>query len=356
MEVKEKLASYKKELDVELAKYLEQKRGEAAKISPHAKELIDHITDLTLRGGKRIRAALLFYSYLAHGGKNRPEAIRASCAMEMAETYLLIHDDIMDNGLLRRGGLTVNEIYRQIGESKFHDKINTRNFGNSIAMLGGNIAAALSCEVITQTKFHPENIRRALCELSRVYVAEQYGQMLDMLSEIRDDIKVADVLLVHQFKTAPYTFEGPVKIGALLAGAKDKYVERLSDYALPLGVAFQIQDDILGMFGSEEKLGKSVTSDLKEGKKTTLILEALARATPAQREIIEINLGNNRTTINALKQVREIIEKTGSLEKSKKMAEKLVRQAIDSLTKLRLKEEGKSFLVDIADYMIKREY
>ena len=136
----------------------------------------------------------------------------------------------------------------------------------------------------------------------------------------------------------------------------EKEVENLNDYTLPLGMAFQIQDDILGMFGTEEKLGKSITSDLKEGKKTLLILDALEKSSPAQKEIINLNLGNKKVSMAGLNSVRKVIEETGSLEESKKLATSLVQKAIDALNKLKLEKEGQDFLLGIADYMIKREY
>ncbi len=356
MEAKAQLKLFKEQLDKELKVYLDNKVAEAAKISPFTKELSEHIADLTLRGGKRIRAALFYYSYLAHGGKNKPEALKASMSMELSETYLLIHDDIMDNDSLRRGGMTINTSYRQIGENRYHDRINTRNFGNSIAMLAGNIANSWSNEIITDSKFKPPYVRDAINELNRVYVVEQYGQMLDFLSGVRDDLTKKDVIMIQQLKTVPYTFDGPMRIGAILAGANSKELARLSQYSVPLGTAFQIQDDILGMFGSEEKLGKPVISDLKEGKKTLLILEALNKAKGRERETILINLGNRKTTLNGLKDVRVIIEKTGSLVHSKRLAQKYVREAMESLDKMHLRKEGKDFLIGIAEYMIQREY
>ena len=356
MGAKEDLAKFKKTLDRELKKYLGQKVKEAAKVSPYSKELMDHIYDLTLRGGKRIRAALLYYSYVAHGGKNYKEALRAAMSMEMAETYLLIHDDIMDDDNLRRGGITIHESYKLLAEEKFPSKINPGHLGLCAGMLAGNIASALSNEIITDLRINNTYKNRSLNELNKIYSTENIGQLLDIFSEIRDDVTKEDVIQVQEMKTVPYTFDGPIKIGAILAGADDKAVKQLEKYSYPLGTAFQIQDDILGMFGSEEKLGKPVTSDLKEGKKTLLILDALEKATPAQRGKILANLGNKRVGVNGLMQVRRIIEQTGSLEYSKKLAENLVKKSIKSLNGMSLQKEGKDFMLKIADYMVKRDY
>jgi geranylgeranyl diphosphate synthase type I len=356
MEAKEQLAIFKTELDKEFQKYLNQKIAEAKKISPYTAELIEHIADFSMRGGKRIRPALMYYSYLAHGGRDRKEALKVSMAIEMSETYLLIHDDIMDDDALRRGGMTIHESYRQIADEKYNHKSNPRSFGNSLGILAGDVACAMSNEIIANAKFKPGIIQKALAEFNNVYISECYGQTLDIISQLRDDVGENDVILTHQLKTVPYTFDGPVKIGAILAGASNEDLENLSRYSVPLGIAFQIQDDILGMFSSEEKLGKPITSDLREGKKTLLILDALKKANVSDKEIIELNLGNKRATIRGLKTVRKIVEETGALEKSKNMAEKLVNDAMEALQKLRLNKEGKKFLLNIADYMIARTY
>ncbi len=356
MGAKENLGKFKIILDKELKKYLDQKVREAAKISPHAKELMDHIYDLTLRGGKRIRAALLYYSYIAHGGKNRQQAMKAAMSMEMSETYLLIHDDIMDSDTLRRGGVTIHESYRLVGDDKYKGKTNSTDFGNSLAILAGDISAGMSNEILAELNFRSEYIKRAMLELNRIYIVEGYGQALDMLSELRDDVTKDDVLTVQRLKTVPYTFDGPIKIGAILAGADEKSLKQLEKYSYPLGTAFQIQDDILGMFGSEEKLGKPVTSDLEEGKKTLLILDALEAANEKQRETILLYLGNKRVGLRGLESVRRIIRQTGALDKSKKLANDLATKATKSLQNMELKKEGKDLMLKLADYMVKRDY
>lgn len=356
MPFQNQLKSFKTELDLELKKYLDLKLREAKKVSPFAQELMSHVAELTLRGGKRVRAALLYNSYLAHGGRNRQMALQAAMSMEMAETYLLIHDDIMDNGTLRRGGPTIHEIYRHIADERYHDRINARGFGVSIALCAGNIASALSYEILSGLECDESYKNDALKLLSEVYVLENYGQSLDMICQVRDNISQGDVIQVHKLKTVPYTFDGPVKIGAILAGASMADLKKLEGYTVALGSAFQIQDDILGLFGSTEKIGKQATSDLKEGKKTLLILDALDQADKEQADIIHNNLGNKRVTIGALKAVRKVIEETGALDKSKKLAHKLAKQSIETIANLKLEAEGKEFLINIAEYIIAREY
>ncbi len=357
MDAKQKLKLFKIEVEKELKEYFKVKTKEAAKISPYCKELMEHISDITMRGGKRIRAALLYYSYLAHGGTNKKQALRVSMSMELAQTFLLIHDDIIDNDSLRRGGLTIHKSYELLGEERYHGKTNTRSFGSSVALLAGDLTSSLSNEVIAESRFAANFISQALLELNQMYTKEYYGQFLDVLSELREDVGPKDVILTHQLKTVPYTFDSPIKIGAILAGASSKNLHKLSDYASPLGVAFQIQDDILGMFGSEEKVGKPVTSDLREGKRTLLILNALEKANKEQKLTIEMNLGNRRVNVKGLKDVRKVIKDTGAFDRSRKLAKKYVNDSLKSLSKNKnLRGEGKDFLLGIAEHVVNREY
>ena len=355
-DAKTELENFKNKLDKKLKKFLEKKAVEAKKISPEAEQIMQEIKDLTLRGGKRIRAALLFNSYLAFGGKDKESVLYAAMSMELSETYLLIHDDIMDNDSLRRGGTTIHYKYRDKALKKKYSGINVKNYGITMAILAGDIACALSNEIITTSKFKPELRDKAVQELNKIYVLEGYGQTMDIESNFRKNIKENDVLSIYELKTVPYTFDGPLRIGAILAGVGDGRLKKLSRFALLLGIAFQIQDDILGMFGSEEKLGKPVTSDLKEGKKTLLIVEALKKANQKQRKIIKQNLGRKNVMTSDLNKIREIVKKTGALEKSKKLADKLVQKSIQELNQIELEKEGKRFLLGIAEYMINRDY
>jgi len=359
MDAKEKLGQYKEQVEVELQKYLDNKTQEAGEISPYCQEIMEHITDITMRGGKRIRAALLYYSFLAHGGENKAAAIQASLAMELMQTFLLIHDDIIDNDSLRRGGKTIHTIYKEIGAERFPGKIDPEQFGKSVAILAGDTANGFSNEIIAelnQLGIDKGYASRALLELNKMYNKEYYGEFLDVISELTNDFKQKDLIQVHQLKTVPYTFDGPIKIGAILAGASEEDLQKLEGYTVPLGTAFQIQDDVLGTFGTEEKIGKPVTSDLREGKRTLLILDALDKANEEQKEIIEKNLGNKLVGMEELEEVRQVIKETGAYQESIDAAHKYVNESIKSLDSTELKKEGKDFLIGIAEYMVDRDF
>jgi len=164
-----------------------------------------------------------------------------------------------------------------------------------------------------------------------------------------------DITDIHTLKTAIYTIEGPLHIGAILAGAGKEDLGELSDFAIPLGKAFQTQDDILGMFGTREKIGKPVGSDVREGKKTLLMVKALELGSPTQRKFIQRCLGNKRLTFKQLEKLREIVTKTGSLDYSKRLIERYSDEARVALGKLKISNEGRQFFMYICNYIIQRD-
>jgi len=348
------LERYKKIVDKELNNFFNDKLVKAESIDYSSKEMIELLKEFTLRGGKRLRAALLYYGYRCFSNKNLGEIIKASMALELIQSYLLIHDDIMDNDSIRRNGPTLHISYKNIAQRKYK-KIDSVHFGMSMAILAGDICCSFANEIISKLEIKDKYKTKALKSLNHSVHKVIYGQSLDVLSGLRP-VDIKDIEKIHKLKTATYTIEAPLHIGALLAGAKPKQLKILSHYSIPLGKAFQIQDDILGIFGDKAKFGKPIGSDLKEGKKTLLILKALEKADALQKQKIKQALGNKNLTNNELNDVREIIIKTGSLDYSKKISKKLIEKAKSAIKNVRFKEKGKDFLLKLADYLKNREY
>jgi len=257
----------------------------------------------------------------------------------------------MDESDLRRGKKTVHKIYE---EEHLHRGFggNPARFGENLGIIAGDLANVYAFEIFTETRFDSARKERALRELERIMEYTGYGQLIDVYSSMLPEFGEKDLLLLHEYKTANYTIYGPLALGAILAGAEP---EALRDFAIPIGIAFQLQDDILGLFGDEKKIGKPVTSDLAEGKKTLLIIKALENANDEDRKEILEALGNPAVTIEQLMRVREIVERTGSLEYSRSMAEKLVNDGIAALEKIAVPNKiYRDILVGMAEYMIRR--
>ncbi|MFZ2193203.1 MAG: polyprenyl synthetase family protein [Candidatus Moraniibacteriota bacterium] len=352
------LKNYKKRLDPYLKEYFAQKLEQAKKIDPLAVQVVEVIEKFVLSGGKRIRPALAYYGYLAAGGKDGEHIVKASMSIELAHAFLLIHDDIIDRDDVRHNTTTVHKIYKNWGEDLSLDEKDASHFGNSMAIVVGDVAYSMANEISFNSDFDAETILMALKKIQEIVYQTIPGEMLDVLMEAKGIATEKEIMRMYEGKTARYTFEGPLHLGAVFAGQKSnkELMKALTDYSLPIGIAFQIRDDILGLFGEENKLGKVVGADIIEGKQTLLIVRALEKGTKEQKKEIKELLGKKDLTLPELEIFRKIIKETGSLEYSQKLSERLIAEALLALKKIEFKNsEARIFLEGIADYIIKRE-
>lgn len=348
------LADFKQQIDAEIEKYLDRIIKESKDVDRGITNALKHSRKIIMSGGKRARGAFMFYGYLAAGGRELKKIIKASVSIELVNSFLLIHDDIIDQDGKRHGVTTTHEHYRKIGKRFFKNK-DAKHFGISMAIIVGDMIAALGNQVLFESEFNPKLVIKALKRLQGIVSMTVVGQSEDIYIEYRGKATVKDILKMYEHKTAKYTFEGPLHLGAILGGADDKFLDRLSKYAVPAGIAFQIQDDILGIFGSEEKTGKPIGSDIRQGKYTVLVAKAFEKASSKQKKVLEKCLGNKNLTKKDINDFRSVIIDTGALKYAKGLAEKLVLEAKKELEKIEMNPEAKKFLSDIAEYMIERE-
>ena len=351
----EMLKKFKEHFEPYLKAYFQKKLKQAGEIDIIAEETLRMIMDYTLAGGKRIRPAMFFYGYLASGGLEKEKALEVSMSVELLHSFLLIHDDIIDCDASRHGVETLHERFRKTA-LKYELGKDVSHFGNSMAMIAGDITAALACDVIFNSQFPSDIIIRALDKLQQIVFTTIPGEMLDVIMEYSGKATEEEILKMHEGKTARYTFEGPLHLGCLLAGGDKKRLENFSAYALPLGKAFQIQDDILGVFGNEEKIGKPVGSDIIEGKQTLLVIKTLKLGNSEQKNIIKKYLGKKDLTGEEAELFRNAVRDSGSLEYSRNLAKKLIGESLLALREINFgNEEAKVFMEGIAKYVISRE-
>jgi len=344
-------AEWVPKIDKELYAFLEEKVEEQK--DPFNRRVVEDIYRFARAGGKRVRPTLVVAGYLGAGGEDAEKAIKASISYELLHVYLLIHDDIMDRDELRRGQPTV---WKSLMDRYINSALG-RHEAEALATCAGDLAETYSSLALIRAGLPPEITVNAIRELHEIAERTGYGQVLDVSLEMLpiEKVREEDVLRVHELKTAKYTIEGPLHLGAQLAGADQKIFKAYSEYAIPVGIAFQLQDDIIGVFGDEKKTGKPVGSDIREGKRTLLIVKAYERATPEQRKILEAIVGRESATSEEIEEVKEIIVETGSLDYSKKLMEELMEKGIASLETAPIKEEIKEVLRDLAEYIIKRD-
>ncbi|MGB6881737.1 MAG: polyprenyl synthetase family protein [Microgenomates group bacterium] len=348
----EKLSLFKNRFDPILSSFLEQEINDAREIRPELSELLTASSEFVLRGGKRLRPAFMFYAYKAAGGENEEAILRSTICVELVHTGALIHDDIIDNSDLRRSEPTMHRI--------FHSRLGEQQLGSSMAIVAGDTVLALAGKSLSTFPDSGERMKLARQYFDQMCIEISLGQYLDVLGNQTGNTDIDWVMKVMEFKTARYTVEKPLLIGGSLGGAKPDVLQALSNYAIPLGVVFQIQDDVLGMFGDERKVGKPVDSDLKEGKKTLLVLKTLERLveTGKREDIERFNqiLGNPELTSGDYHWVQELMRGTGALTYSRELAEELISKAKSALGGVEISEEARDYLLGIADFMLEREY
>lgn len=247
------------DLDTFLAHEVARVERDAPEIAPLAQQ----VRELTGRGGKRLRAALVLLGYrVATGEADDAPALAAASAMELLQTYFLIHDDWMDDDPVRRGGPSVHMGLRAVYGSK--------TLGDSGAILAGDYAMSLAQRALLSCNVAPVRLLEAARSFATMQVDVVLGQGLDVLVD-RPQALTRLMERTHLWKTAAYTTTGPLLLGACLGGASAPLLAALRDYGDPLGVAFQLRDDWLGSFGDPAHTGKSTESDLQQGKKTAVL-------------------------------------------------------------------------------------
>ncbi len=329
------LLSYARSLTNEtLREILEEKKTEAAGISDYVKDIVEIAMDYTLRGGKRLRAFLVLIGYWSRRWRSGDidKARYVMAAMEFLQSYLLVHDDIMDRDEIRRGGPTVHVW--------FDDKCrktgligDCQHYGVSQAILTGDYLESLAVYSLARPGFPQPILSRLLETYTRGMRMVAYGQFLDVLIAYKRlrEVTEKDVYTIHKLKTASYTVELPLHLGVIASGEVDDELYRdLSAYAEPAGIAFQLVDDILGLYGDPSVTGKPVGSDVREKKKTLLIIKAYELGSSEDRRFLEEIYDHRRPediTDDDVARVQEIVKDTGSLDYNREIIEKLAEEA-----------------------------
>jgi geranylgeranyl diphosphate synthase, type I len=360
------LDGFREKLERELQIWLSRKRDAAGSFR-EAVELIDGVGQLVLQGGKRLRPALVYATYQACGGRSDAQVLPLALATELLHTYLLIHDDIMDHAETRRGQPAAHERFRLAHQANGFDG-DAQDFGRSVAILLGDLAHSWAVELVSVVaqedgldSGRSRELMRCFAVMSEEVIGGQYLELL--VAQRRGEggrrspaEREQELLRVLRLKSGRYTAERPIQLGGLLAGAPAAALAGLSRYGTAVGEAFQLQDDLLGMFGDAGTVGKPVGDDLREGKLTFLIHHAFAAATPEQRRTLDAALGNPGLTAAEVARTQAILEETGARARVTAMvAERLeeARAALDGLSGLA--PEGRLFFEGLLDYLWERE-
>ncbi|MER7821935.1 polyprenyl synthetase family protein [Streptomyces sp. NPDC096097] len=296
------------------------------------------------RHGKRLRAAFCYWGWRGTGQPDSDALVRAAAAIELVHAAAVVHDDLIDHSSTRHGSPTVHTALRRSdGHGQGSESGRTAGAGGpegardgagaqgrALAMLVGDLIMAMAGQLFTDSGLPGAFLNRARplwTVLARELVA---GECLEIMRTGCAPDPEASVKVIR-YKTAKYTVEHPLQIGGLLAGAPPRLLQAYSDYGLPLGEAFQLRDDLLGLFGDPAETGKDPADDVTGNRPTVLMAHALAAATPAERGELQALLGRECLTTEEVQQVRDIVRGTGAVTRVEHMITARQREAHDAL-------------------------
>ena len=310
---------------------------------------------LVMAGGKRLRPAFCHWAFVAAGGDpEEPLVVDAGAALELLHTFALIHDDVMDGSVRRRGLDTVHFAFASrhaAGDWRGEG----RRFGEGVAILVGDLAFVYADVLLAGA---PPDAIEVFIDL-RLEV--NLGQYLDLLGTVRGGVGVEQARRISQYKAGKYTIERPLHLGAALAGRLDQLADPLSAYGGPLGEAFQLRDDLLGAFGDPALTGKPVGEDLREGKPTALYAFAAEVADGAAAKLLADRFGATDLSPAEVGELQAVLEETGARAQVERAIDLLVDEALDALDAVPLgdgprAEVARAELADLARFAAGRDH
>jgi len=327
MDVKEKMKAMSKDLDTPIRSYI-------ADEAPS--NLIEATRQYPYAGGKRMRPSMVIAACGAVGG-DKKKAVPLAVAIEYIHNFTLIHDDLMDGDEMRRGMVTSHVKY-----------------GMQTAILAGDALFAKAFDIISELDV-PDSVLRKIMKVVTVAVWDlARGQQMDVNNENGEAVTMEEYIETIRLKTS-VLFAAGAAGGALVGGASDAVVKAIHEYAMSLGVAFQMFDDILGIIGDPKKTGKSAGNDIRKGKSTVMVCHALKNIKDdGDMKTFRSVLGKIDATEDEIAMARDILKKTGSIDYAIEMVKKYTKDAIAKLDCLEPGED-KEFMVALAEYAMARE-
>jgi geranylgeranyl diphosphate synthase, type I len=347
-------------VDKALHEWMHSARPSVASMSVELEPFADALMAFVLDGGKRLRPAFCYWGSRAAGIDEEDEGaagddavVRAAAALELVQACAPVHDDVIDRSDTRRGGPSMHRrfaiAHRSAGWSG-----DDESFGRSAAILLGDLALVWADAMLADSGLSPAALLRGLPVWNAMRVEVMCGQYLDVVEQARGGGSVERALRVARYKAAKYTVERPLHLGAAIAGADGELLAGLSAYGLPLGEAFQLRDDLLGVFGDPQVTGKPAGDDLREGKRTVLVAYADQFADEAQRTVLREGVGNPDLDLDSVQNVRDIIAASGAAAAVERLIEERVDAAHAALERTAMSDEARTELAALATLATQR--
>ena len=352
-EPKATLKSVRSAVEEELSIFLNRESAYLNSISSDLSPVSDSLTSFLLDSGKRLRPLFAYAGFAAASGSVEKSAIRAMAALELLQACALIHDDLMDGSDTRRGKPSIHRHFESVHVQEQLDGF-APQYGLSAAVLLGDLALVWSDQMLNSAGLTTEQFARVLPFYNEMRVELMAGQFLDIHEQTQKDTSVDRSMKIARYKSGKYTIERPLHLGAAMTSSSKEVTDALSAYGLPLGEAFQLRDDLLGVFGDPSVTGKPAGDDLREGKRTVLIAMTHERQSPAQLEICKKYFGKPDIDAEGVAILQDIIESTGARAELEATIDRLTDQALTAAQSQVFTDDGKALLVELANIATKR--
>ena len=353
-EPKAALTSVRSAVQEELGIFLNREASYLNSISTELSPVSDVLTSFLLDSGKRLRPLFAYAGFAAAGGSLEKPVVRAMAALELLQACALIHDDLMDGSDTRRGKPSIHRHFESMHVHKELDGF-APHYGLSAAVLLGDLALVWSDQMLNSAGLTHEVFTRVAPYYNEMRVELMAGQFLDIHEQTQKSTSVDRSMKIARYKSGKYTVERPLHLGAAMsAGPSPEIFAALSAYGLPLGEAFQLRDDLLGVFGDPSVTGKPAGDDLREGKRTVLIAITNERQSESQRETAKKHFGKPDLDAEGVAVLREIIESTGARTELEATIEHLTAEALTAAQSAAFTEDGSAMLVELANIATKR--
>ncbi|MBB2912787.1 geranylgeranyl diphosphate synthase type I [Streptosporangium becharense] len=335
------------EVERSLRRFVDRQRPQVG--APELAPVVAAAEDF-LSGGKRLRPAFCYWGWRGAGGDaDDPAIFAAAASLELLQASALVHDDVMDASDLRRGMPSAHRRFEEL-HRKAGWRGSAEQFGEGAAILLGNLMLIWSGEMWRTSGLRPASLEAAQQVYDDMRTELMCGQYLDLLEQAHGENTFDSALRVALFKSGKYSVEQPLRLGLVLAAqGRRPWIDRLcEDYGRCVGIAFQLRDDVLGVFGDPEETGKPAGDDLREGKRTMLIARTLAAASPEQAAVVRDTLGDPELDAAGVDRLRQIIEETGALAACEEMIKAYLEEALVSLEGSPIADDARAALAGLA--------
>lgn len=371
------LLCVKNEVDARLADVFDAELAGAGQLGPEVAAILGAAKALSLRGGKRLRAGLVVAGFLAARGQGTGKSagwtkksatqryakksdwdclLHCGVAVELLQSYFLVHDDWMDQDAERRGGPSVHAALERDFETLATSSKGVLPLSSAVghraacgAVLAGDYLAALANQHLVAAAHEHKALAGVLAVFQRMQLDAVLGQQLDVIGLCRD------AELIYRLKTSSYTVSGPLELGAVLGGAREKQLQKIRAFAEPVGIAFQIRDDLLSVFGDPQETGKPFASDLRSGKWTWVVQYALAHGSDADKAALRKCFGSATATSGQLKKGVLALDSSGARAATEAKIAELTVEASAALRRMKLADAEQALFTSAVEALVNRK-